>query len=89
VGQSKRISFKQGKQALDQALGECFDSTAEDARQRERREQFIFGHEAKDFNQQEVVLRLEEQVAGTSHFAPYREFHFKLRRAFERDFDDL
>lgn len=65
------------------------DSKAEDSRQRESRVQFIFGHEAKEFNQQEVILRLEEPVAGTSHFAPYREFSFKLRRAFERDFDDL
>lgn len=66
-----------------------FDSPAEDARQRERREQFIFGREADQFNQQEVVLRLEEQVPGTAQFALYREFIFKLRRAFESDFDDL
>jgi len=31
-----------------------FDSTAEDARQRERGEQFVFGREADKFNQQEV-----------------------------------
>jgi uncharacterized protein (TIGR02687 family) len=66
-----------------------FDSSAEDARQRERREQFIFGREADAFNQQEVILRLDEQVAGTTQFAPYREFAFKLRRAFESDFDDI
>jgi hypothetical protein len=66
-----------------------FDSAAEDARQRERREQFIFGREADEFNQQEVILRLDEQVAGTTQFAPYREFAFKLRRAFESDFDDI
>jgi hypothetical protein len=66
-----------------------FDSTAEDARQRERREQFVFGREADQFNQQEVTLRLDEQVPGTAQFALYREFIFKLRRAFESDFDDL
>lgn len=66
-----------------------FDSVAEDARQRERREQFVFGREADEFNQQEVILRLDEQVAGTTQFAPYREFAFKLRRAFESDFDDI
>lgn len=66
-----------------------FDSSAEDARQRERREQFIFGREADAFNQQEVILRLDEQVPGTTQFAPYREFAFKLRRAFESDFDDI
>jgi hypothetical protein len=66
-----------------------FDSAADDARQRERREQFVFGREADQFNQQEVVLRLEEQVPGTAQFALYREVIFKLRRAFESDFDDL
>lgn len=66
-----------------------FDSSADDARQRERREQFVFGREADEFNQQEVILRLDEQVAGTTQFAPYREFAFKLRRAFESDFDDI
>lgn len=66
-----------------------FDSSAEDARQRERREQFVFGREADAFNQQEVILRLDEQVPGTTQFAPYREFTFKLRRAFESDFDDI
>jgi hypothetical protein len=66
-----------------------FDSSADDARQRERREQFVFGREADEFNQQEVILRLDEQVPGTTQFAPYREFVFKLRRAFESDFDDI
>jgi len=66
-----------------------FDSSAEDARQRERREQFVFGREADEFNQQEVNLRLDEQVPGTTQFAPYREFTFKLRRAFESDFDNI
>jgi uncharacterized protein (TIGR02687 family) len=66
-----------------------FDSTASDARQRERREQFVFGREADTFNQQEVILRLDELVPGTTQFAPYREFSFKLRRAFESDFDEF
>jgi hypothetical protein len=66
-----------------------FDSTAEDARQRERREQFVFGREADQFNQQDVVLRLEEPIPGTAQFSTYREFTFKLRRAFESDFDEL
>jgi len=65
-----------------------FDSIADDARQRERREQFVFGREADEFNQQEVVLRLEEQAAGTAQYAIYQEFPFTMRRAFESDFDD-
>jgi uncharacterized protein (TIGR02687 family) len=66
-----------------------FDSSAEDVRQRERAEQFVFAKEADDFNQQEVFLRLEEQIPNTAQLSPYREFTFKLRRAFESDFDDF
>jgi uncharacterized protein (TIGR02687 family) len=65
-----------------------FDATAEDARQRERREQFVFSREADAFNQQEILLRLEEPVAGTAQFALYQEFAFTMRRAFESDFDE-
>jgi uncharacterized protein (TIGR02687 family) len=66
-----------------------FDATADDLRLRERRERFVFGREADNFNQQDVDLRLEEPVAGTSQFAIYKEFTFKLQRQFESDFDDL
>jgi len=75
--------------ALSESKSLRFDSPYEDARQRERREQFIFGREAEQFNQQEILLRLEESIPGTSQFRIYREFPFKLRRAFESDFDDL
>lgn len=85
-----RVGFvsKTGVQLSDTKVLK-FDSSADDARQRERREQFVFGREAEQFNQQEVVLRLDEQIPGTAQFSPYREFTFKLRRAFESDFDDL
>jgi len=65
------------------------DASAEDARLRERRERFIFSREANRFNQQDVVLRLEEQIQGTTQYAPYKEFPFRLRRTFESDFDEL
>ena len=66
-----------------------FVATDEDARLRERSERFIFSRAADAFNQQDVVLRLVEQVAGTIQFALYKEFVFRLRRAFESDFDEL
>ena len=75
--------------ALSESKSLRFDSTHEDARQRERREQFIFGREAEQFNQQEILLKLEEPIPGTSQLRIYKEFPFKLRRAFESDFDDL
>jgi uncharacterized protein (TIGR02687 family) len=66
-----------------------FGSSADDARRRERKEQFVFSREADAFNQQEIELRLEELVTGTTQYAPYREFRFTMRRAFESDFDEI
>jgi hypothetical protein len=66
-----------------------FDSTAADVRQRERVVRFVFSREADAFNNQDIVLRLEEAIPGTSQFAPYTEFSYRLRRAFESDFDDV
>jgi hypothetical protein len=58
-------------------------------RQRERGERFVFSKEADAFNQQEVLLVLEEPIANTTQWSPYKEFTFKLRRSFESDFDDI
>jgi hypothetical protein len=66
-----------------------FDSAATDVRQRERGERFVFSKEADAFNQQEVLLVLEEPIANTTQWSPYKEFTFKLRRSFESDFDDI
>jgi uncharacterized protein (TIGR02687 family) len=66
-----------------------FDSTESDARQRERVERFLFSKEADAFNNQDILLRLEEAIPGTSQFAHYVEFPYRLRRAFESDFDDV
>ncbi len=49
---------------------------------------FVFSREADAFNQQEILLRLEEPVAGKAQFALYQEFAFNMRRASESDFDE-
>ena len=66
-----------------------FESAATDVRQRERGEQFVFSKETDSFNQQDVMLTLEEPIPNTTQWSPYKEFAFKLRRSFESDFDDL
>ena len=80
-----------GAAATGVALSEIktlrFDSDNADARARERKEQFVFSREADKFNNQDVSLRLEEAIPGTNQFRPYREFTFRLKRAFETDFD--
>ena len=64
-----------------------FDITSEQARQREVRRQFVLTREAEDANNQEVILRLDEQVEGTSHYRSYRSARYLLRRSFTSDFD--
>lgn len=66
-----------------------FDSTEPDIRQRERIERFLFSKEADDFNNQDIVLKLESVIAETSQLAIYAEHSYRLRRAFESDFDDV
>ena len=44
-------------------------------------------HEADDYNDQEVVLKLEEKHAGTSHYKEYQALHYTMRRSFTSDFD--
>lgn len=66
-----------------------FDSAEPDIRQRERIERFLFSREADRFNNQDVVLRLESVIADTNHHTIYNEFTYRLRRAFESDFDDV
>ncbi|MGB5050852.1 MAG: BREX-1 system phosphatase PglZ type A, partial [Caldilineaceae bacterium] len=64
-----------------------FDLTSEHPRQREVQRQFILNREAEAVNNQEVDLRLEEQVEGTSHYRVYRSARYTLRRSFTSDFD--
>ena len=64
-----------------------FDLTFADPRQRELPVRFIFTRKADEANGQEVILRLEEQVADTSHYREYKTARYLLRRSFTSDFD--
>lgn len=64
-----------------------FDLTAVNPRERELQVRFLLTHQADDANGQEVVLRLEEKLAGTSHYRTYKELRYLMRRSFTSDFD--
>ncbi|RWC29993.1 MAG: BREX-1 system phosphatase PglZ type A [Mesorhizobium sp.] len=64
-----------------------FDFPSENPREREMPIRFLLSKKADNFNGQEVVLKLEEQHAGTSHFKEYRSMRYLLRRSFTSDFD--
>ena len=64
-----------------------FDFTSEDPRQREMQKRFILSRKADAFNEQEVILKLEEAVPGTSYHQEYKSARYILRRAFTSDFE--
>ncbi|WP_299733362.1 BREX-1 system phosphatase PglZ type A [uncultured Endozoicomonas sp.] len=64
-----------------------FDMTSENPRDRELQIQLVLSHEADKANNQEVVLRLDEKHASTTHYQEYQAVRFQLRRSFTSDFD--
>lgn len=64
-----------------------FDLTSENPRERELQLRFVLSREADAANGQEVILKLEERHAGTSHWKEYRSVRYTLRRSFTGDFD--
>ncbi|PJE79253.1 hypothetical protein CI610_01783 [invertebrate metagenome] len=64
-----------------------FDMTSDHARERELQIQMVLSHEADKANNQEVILRLDEKLAGTSHYQEYLFVRYQLRRSFTSDFD--
>ena len=64
-----------------------FDFAAENARERELRIQFVLTKAADAANNQDVLLKLEEQVPDTAFYREYKAARYTLRRSFTSDFD--
>ncbi len=64
-----------------------FDLAAENPRERELQVRFVLTRKADEANGQEVILRLEERHAGTSHYKEYKSLRYLMRRSFTSDFD--
>ena len=64
-----------------------FDFIAESPRERELKVRFVLSREAEAANNQEVTLRLESPVTGTSHYSEYKTLKYLMRRSFTSDFD--
>lgn len=64
-----------------------FDLASENTREREVQLRFVLTRKADEANGQEVVLRLEEKLAGTSHYREYKAQRYTVRRSFTTDFD--
>lgn len=64
-----------------------FDLLSENPRERELKLRLVLSKIADAYNQQQVFLRMEEVVAGTTHYQEYKAVPFTLRRSFTSDFD--
>ncbi|CZN02634.1 TPA: BREX-1 system phosphatase PglZ type A [Legionella pneumophila] len=64
-----------------------FDLSSDNPRERELQVRFVLTRMADEVNGQEVILRLEEKHAGTSHYKEYKSLRYMMRRSFTSDFD--
>jgi uncharacterized protein (TIGR02687 family) len=64
-----------------------FDFTAESPREREMAIRFLLTRKADDANGQNVVLKLEEKLAGTAKYKEYKTVSYTMQRSFTTDFD--
>jgi uncharacterized protein (TIGR02687 family) len=64
-----------------------FDVSSDNARDREVKVSLLLTRKADDFNGQEVILRLDEKIQGTSHYEEYKHLIYTIRRSFTGDFD--
>lgn len=64
-----------------------FDLRSDNPREREVPVRFVLTRKADEVNGQEVILRLEEKHAGTSHYKEYKTLRYLMRRSFTSDFD--
>lgn len=64
-----------------------FDLTSDNPRERELQVRFVLTRKADEANNQEVILKLEEKHAGTSHYKEYKSLRYLMRRSFTSDFD--
>lgn len=64
-----------------------FDLTSENARERELKVRLLLSKQADNYNQQQIMLKMEEPISDTSQYKEYKSVPFMLRRSFTSDFD--
>ena len=64
-----------------------FDMGSTNPRERELPVRFVLTRKADEANGKDVILRLEEKHAGTSHYKEYKSLRYTMRRSFTSDFD--
>ncbi len=81
--------FSQDGTTLSEIRSIIFDSADLEPRHREQSLVLVLSRAADNYNNQEVKIRLEEVVPGTSQTAIYKSHRVKLQKPFAGDFDDF
>lgn len=81
--------YTQDGTVLSEVRTIVFDSADSEPRKREKSLVLTLSRAADDHNNQDVEIRLEETVPGTSQLAVYRNHRVKLQKPFAGDFDDF
>ena len=79
--------YAQSGELISDSHDLVFDFRSGNPREREVPVRFLLSRHADAFNDQEVILKLEEQHGETSHFREYRMARYRLKRSFSNDFD--
>jgi len=79
--------FTQAGELISDCHELTFDLTSENPRERELKIRFVLTRKADDANNQEVILLLDEKLAGTTHYKEYKSLRYLMRRSFTSDFD--
>lgn len=79
--------FTEAGELISDSHDLIFDLRSDNPREREFQVRFVLTRQADEANGQEVILRLEEKHAGTSHYKEYRSLRYIMRRSFTSDFD--
>lgn len=81
--------FAKDGTTLSEVRSLTFDSTDAEPRKREKSLVLTLSRAADDFNNQDVEIRLEETLPGTSQQAVYKSHRIKIQKPFAGDFDDF
>ena len=81
--------FAQDGTILSEIRSMNFDSADTEPRHREKSLVLVLSRTADDYNNQDVEIRLEETVSGTSQKAVYKSHRVKLQKPFASDFDEF
>ncbi|MEG1905672.1 MAG: BREX-1 system phosphatase PglZ type A, partial [Bacteroidales bacterium] len=72
---------------LSDSVSFTFDSADNDSGKREKRHTFSFGSDASRYNRQEIYLRLDEVIEGTTQMRAYKSLSYRVMIAFSSEFD--